>query len=77
MDLISLTIPELREQLQSGAVRAREVVDQLTARAEAVDPKLKAYLHLDSEKSRNEADAAVMSLPLGGVPLAIKDVINV
>ncbi len=75
--MTSLTIPELRQQLRSGAVKSREVVDQLARRVEAVDPKLKAYLHLDVEKARAAADAADTSLPLGGVPIAIKDVINV
>ncbi|HEV3271237.1 MAG TPA: Asp-tRNA(Asn)/Glu-tRNA(Gln) amidotransferase subunit GatA [Candidatus Methylacidiphilales bacterium] len=75
--MTSLTIPELRQKLQSRAVTPRDVVDQLAARVEAVDPKLKAYLHLDVEKSRAAADTADPSLPLGGVPIAIKDVINV
>ncbi len=75
--MTSLTIPELRQKLSSGAVKPREVVDQLARRVEAVDPKLKAYLHLDVERSRAEADQADVSLPLGGVPIAIKDVINV
>ena len=77
MDLIRLTIPELRAQLQSGAVRPREVVDQLGARIAAVDPKLQAYLQLDLDKARAQADAAPIDRPLGGVPVAIKDVINV
>jgi aspartyl-tRNA(Asn)/glutamyl-tRNA(Gln) amidotransferase subunit A len=77
MDLTSLTIPELRQKLAAGAVRSREVVDQLARRVEAVNPKLKAYLHVDVEKARAEADAADPALPLGGVPIAIKDVINV
>ena len=75
--MTSLTIPELREKLQSGAVRPTEVVDQLAARVEAVDPKLKAYLHVDAGKARAQAEKADTSLPLGGVPIAIKDVINV
>src|SRR5277367_6001584 len=75
--MTSLTIPELRRKLATGAVKSREIVDQLASRVEAVDPKLKAYLHLDVEKARVAADAADMSLPLGGVPIAIKDVINV
>jgi aspartyl-tRNA(Asn)/glutamyl-tRNA(Gln) amidotransferase subunit A len=73
----SLTIPELRAKLQSGAVKAREVVDALASRVEAVDPKLKAYLHVDAGKARAEAEKADSALPLGGVPIAIKDVINV
>jgi len=75
--MTSLTIPELRQKLSSGAVKSREVIDQLAARVAAVDSKLKAYLHVDADKSRAEADQADVSLPLGGVPIAIKDVINV
>jgi aspartyl-tRNA(Asn)/glutamyl-tRNA(Gln) amidotransferase subunit A len=75
--ITSLTIPELRQKLSSGAVKPREVVDQLAQRVEAVDPKLKAYNHVDAAKSRAEADKADVSKPLGGVPIAIKDVINV
>ncbi len=75
--MTSLTIPELQEKLRSGAVKPREVVDDLAQRVEAVDPKLKAYLHVDADKARAEADQADVSKPLGGVPIAIKDVINV
>src|SRR5476649_159595 len=75
--MTSLTIPELRQKLQSGAVKPREVVDALATCVAAVDPKLKAYLHLDAAKARAAAEAADTSLPLGGVPIAIKDVINV
>jgi len=75
--MTDLTISELRLQLQKGAVRSRDVVDQLARRVATVDPKLKAYLHLDVEKSRAAADKADTSLPLGGIPIAIKDVINV
>jgi aspartyl-tRNA(Asn)/glutamyl-tRNA(Gln) amidotransferase subunit A len=75
--MTSLTIPELREKFASDEIRPADVVDQLAARVEAVDPKLKAYLHLDVDKSRAQADKADISLPLGGVPIAIKDVINV
>jgi aspartyl-tRNA(Asn)/glutamyl-tRNA(Gln) amidotransferase subunit A len=77
MDIPSLTIPELRKKLVAGVLRPGEVVDALAARVESVDAKVNAYLHLDVEKSRAEADSADMQLPLGGVPIAIKDVINV
>src|SRR5271156_5392553 len=75
--MTSLTIPELRRKLASGELKPRAVVDQLATRVQAVDPKLNAYLHIDVEKARAEADAADTSLSLGGVPIAIKDVINV
>ena len=76
-DLTSLTIPDLRRKLKAGQVHSRDVVDQLAARIESVDPKLKAYLHLDVDKARRQGEAADTTLPLGGVPIAIKDVINV
>jgi aspartyl-tRNA(Asn)/glutamyl-tRNA(Gln) amidotransferase subunit A len=75
--MTSLTIPELRQKLSSGAVKPRDVVDDLARRVEAIDPKLKAYLHLDVDKARAEADAADVTKPLGGVPIAIKDNLNV
>ena len=75
--MTSLTIPELRQKLSSGAVKPREIVDALTARVADVDTKLKAYNHLDVDKARAEADAADVTKSLGGIPIAIKDVINV
>jgi aspartyl-tRNA(Asn)/glutamyl-tRNA(Gln) amidotransferase subunit A len=77
MDTLSLSIPELRRQLAARTITPREVVDQLAARIEAVDPKLKAYNHFDADNARAQADAADITKPLGGVPIAIKDVINV
>jgi aspartyl-tRNA(Asn)/glutamyl-tRNA(Gln) amidotransferase subunit A len=75
--MTSLTIPELRQKLSSGALKPREVVDALAARVEAVDPKLKAYNHVNVDSARAAADKADVTKPLGGVPIAIKDVINV
>jgi aspartyl-tRNA(Asn)/glutamyl-tRNA(Gln) amidotransferase subunit A len=77
MDIPSLTIPELRHKLSSGEIKPREVVEKLISRVKEVDPKLKAYLHLDYDQARESADTANTALPLGGVPIAIKDVINV
>jgi aspartyl-tRNA(Asn)/glutamyl-tRNA(Gln) amidotransferase subunit A len=77
MDLTSLTIPELRQKISSGALKPGDLADQLARRIEAVDPKLKAYLHLDVAKARAAAETADITKPLGGIPVAIKDVINV
>ena len=75
--MTSLTIPELRQQLASGAIKSRAVVDALATRVAEVDPKLKAYNYLNLDASRADADSADITKPLGGVPIAIKDVINV
>jgi aspartyl-tRNA(Asn)/glutamyl-tRNA(Gln) amidotransferase subunit A len=75
--MTSLTIPELRRKLANSTVSPREVVDALAARVELVDPKLKAYNYVNADAARTAADKADITLPLGGVPIAIKDVINV
>jgi aspartyl-tRNA(Asn)/glutamyl-tRNA(Gln) amidotransferase subunit A len=76
-DITSLTIPELREKISGGSLSPRDLIDHLAQRVATVDPKLNAYLHLDVEKSRAQADAVDTTQPLGGVPIAIKDVISV
>jgi aspartyl-tRNA(Asn)/glutamyl-tRNA(Gln) amidotransferase subunit A len=77
MDLPSLSVSELREQLKSRAVSPVEVVTALEQRIAAVDPQVQGYLTRDFDRARREAESADVSLPLGGVPIAIKDLINV
>jgi aspartyl-tRNA(Asn)/glutamyl-tRNA(Gln) amidotransferase subunit A len=77
MELTSLSITELREQLQTRAVSPVEVVTALESRIAAVDSRVGGYLTRDFERAKREAERADLSLPLGGVPIAIKDLINV
>lgn len=77
MDLASLTVTELREQLRSGAASPVEALDALEQRIAAVDPQIRGYLNRDLEQARRLAASADVTLPLGGVPIAIKDVLNV
>src|SRR5437773_2207611 len=76
-DLPALNIADLQSVLRRREVSAREVIDALQARIETVDPKIGAYLSLDTEAAAQEAEKSNVDLPLGGVPLAIKDIINV
>jgi aspartyl-tRNA(Asn)/glutamyl-tRNA(Gln) amidotransferase subunit A len=77
MDLHQLSISALRTKLVNREVSPEEALDALASRIEKVDPLVKGYLHTDLETARKEAAAADLSLPLGGVPIAIKDLINV
>ena len=93
MSLYRLTIHELRERLRRGEVSAREVTQSLLDRIQAVDSKVKAYLWLNPEDALKQAEAidsagtarqpqAATPVPtdgklLAGVPIAIKDLINV
>src|SRR5882762_4625982 len=76
-DLPALSIADLQSLLRRREVSAREVVDALRARIVAADPEIGAYLSLDMESAVKEAEKTNIDLPLGGVPLAIKDIINV
>lgn len=83
MSLHTLTIHKLRDKLRRGDVSAREATQSLLDRIQAVDGKLKAYLWLNADDALAQADAidrsgiAKNGKLLGGVPIAIKDVINV
>ncbi len=76
-DLPALSIADLQSLLRNREVSPREVLEALRARIEAVDGEIDAYLSLDFEAAAKEAEKANVDLPLGGVPIAIKDIINV
>ncbi|MGH7935537.1 MAG: Asp-tRNA(Asn)/Glu-tRNA(Gln) amidotransferase subunit GatA [Chthoniobacterales bacterium] len=76
-DLPGLTITELQKLLRAREVSPRELVIGLHERIEALDPKIGAYLSLYLEAALAAADTADVSLPLGGIPIAIKDAISV
>ncbi|QSR84547.1 Asp-tRNA(Asn)/Glu-tRNA(Gln) amidotransferase subunit GatA [Methylacidimicrobium sp. B4] len=77
MSLAFATIQELRRRLRAKEVHPRELVEALLDRISSVDPKVKAYNYLHPERALESAQKADISLPLGGVPIAIKDLINV
>src|SRR5207237_2358391 len=75
--LPALNIADLQSLLRRREVSPRNVLDALQARIEDVDPKIGAYLSIDFEAAAKEAEKVDVDLPLGGVPIAIKDIINV
>ena len=77
MELTSLSIADLQTQLRAKQISSLEVLDALDARIAKVDPFVQGYLSRDPDAARALAKNADVSLPLGGVPIAIKDVINV
>jgi aspartyl-tRNA(Asn)/glutamyl-tRNA(Gln) amidotransferase subunit A len=76
-DLPALSIADLQSLLRDREVSPREVLEALRARIEAVDGEIDAYLSVDFEAAAKEAEKANVDLPMGGVPIAIKDIINV
>jgi aspartyl-tRNA(Asn)/glutamyl-tRNA(Gln) amidotransferase subunit A len=76
-DLPRLTIAELQKLLRAREVTPREVLQALHERIETLEPKIDAYLWRDLDAALATADSVDVSLPLGGIPLAIKDAISV
>jgi aspartyl-tRNA(Asn)/glutamyl-tRNA(Gln) amidotransferase subunit A len=76
-DLPALTIADLQSRLRKKEVSPREVIDSLRARIEKIEPKIDAYLSIDFDAALKDAATVDVNLPLGGVPIAIKDLINV
>jgi aspartyl-tRNA(Asn)/glutamyl-tRNA(Gln) amidotransferase subunit A len=76
-DLPALGIAELQGLLRRGEVSPIDAVQALHARMAEIDPQIGAYVSCDLEAALARAATADVNLPLGGVPIALKDNINV
>jgi len=76
-DLPALSISELRPLLKRREVSPVEVLESLHGRIQKIEPQIDAYLSLDFESAKRAAENCDVNLPLGGVPVAIKDIISV
>jgi aspartyl-tRNA(Asn)/glutamyl-tRNA(Gln) amidotransferase subunit A len=77
MSLASSTIAGLRKQLVSKEITPRDIVQDVAKAIEAENTTIGAYLSRNLEKALADADRADLSLPLGGIPIGIKDNMNV
>lgn len=77
MEIVDHTITDLLAGFRDGSLTPLDAVEALESRIATVDPEIGAYLSRDTESARDAARTADTSLPLGGVPIGIKDVINV
>lgn len=77
MELSRLTLTETLSKLRTGEVSSREVVQSVIDAIVAKDGDIGGYLSYNADVALAAADAADTSLPLGGIPIAIKDIINV
>lgn len=71
------TISDLRTSYQSGDLTPAEAIRSVAESIVSRDKKIGAYISYDLETALAEAAEVDLSLPLGGVPVAIKDAINV
>ncbi len=77
MSLHHQSISSLRKQLTRGDIQPGDILDSLAESIESTNGTIGAYLSYDLESAKQEANKADLSQPLGGIPIAIKDNINV
>jgi aspartyl-tRNA(Asn)/glutamyl-tRNA(Gln) amidotransferase subunit A len=77
-------IAELQRDVRSGALSASALVERCLARIDAVDPAVQAWRYVAHDSARAEADlldreakAGRFRGPLHGIPVGIKDIIDV
>lgn len=72
-----MTISQLRQQLTAGETTPTAILEKLAGEITARDSQTGAYLSYDLEAALAEAATTDLSLPLGGIPIGIKDNMNV
>jgi Asp-tRNA(Asn)/Glu-tRNA(Gln) amidotransferase A subunit family amidase len=85
MDPIYFTaISETVEKIRRGEISPREIIDVHLERIEKLQPRLNAFVHVDVERARLEAQVAEASVLRGdvvgmlhGLPISIKSCIDV
>jgi aspartyl-tRNA(Asn)/glutamyl-tRNA(Gln) amidotransferase subunit A len=75
--LAALTIRQLQKDLQTGNISPVDIVNDVIASIQNKDTDVGAYLSTNTEEAIKSAQEADISKPLGGIPIAIKDLINV
>src|SRR5574344_504093 len=72
-DLNKLTLSEAREGLKTKKFSATDLVKACFDRIKSVDKKLNAFVTLCEQDALKQAETIDINLPLGGIPLAVKD----
>lgn len=77
MSLAHETLASLRRRLAAKEIHPRDIVKDLFTQIDAREKTLHAYTHLNRESALAAAEKTDLTLPLGGIPIAIKDNLNV
>jgi aspartyl-tRNA(Asn)/glutamyl-tRNA(Gln) amidotransferase subunit A len=82
-DLATLTAAEMAAGYRVGRFSPVDVIDAALERIAAFDPKINAVVYLDAADARRQAEQAHravkagVDLPLVGIPVGVKDIIDV
>ncbi len=75
--LAASSITTLRKGITAGEITPRDIVLDVARAIEARNAEIGAYLSWDVDAALAEAERADTSKPLGGIPIAVKDNMNV
>jgi aspartyl-tRNA(Asn)/glutamyl-tRNA(Gln) amidotransferase subunit A len=70
-------IAGLQKLLRGKEISPREILESLRGRIDQLNSDIGAYLSLDFDAALKDAETSDVNLPLGGIPIAVKDIINV
>ena len=76
MSLAHETVASLRRRLTKKEIKSRDIVTDLLKEIDAREKTIQAYTQVDRESALKAADQADISVPLGGIPIALKDNLN-
>ena len=76
MSLAHETVASLRRRLAKKEIKSREIITDLLKEIDAREKTIHAYTQVDRDSALKAADQADPSLPLGGIPIALKDNLN-
>lgn len=81
---LTATMTEMAPRLRSGEVSPVALTEAMLARIERIDPQVGSYLLVTAERAREQAARAERDIaagdyrgPLHGIPIALKDLVNV
>ena len=77
MNPSEFTITRLLDAYESGDLSPAEAIRSIAESIDERDGEIGGYLEYDLDLALEEAEEVDLTLPLGGVPIAIKDLINV
>ncbi|MEG0873070.1 MAG: Asp-tRNA(Asn)/Glu-tRNA(Gln) amidotransferase subunit GatA [Clostridia bacterium] len=84
MELYKLSLKDIKDKIKCGEVKIKDVLDSIYEQIEKKDNVIKSYITLTSKEAYKRAEELQEKLDagedigmLGGVPIAIKDNINI
>jgi amidase len=79
---LTLSAPEAARRVAAGELRARDLAEAMLDQVAAIEPRLRAFTHLEPALWRRQADAVDAAVkrgragPLAGLAFGVKDVID-